>query len=115
MAMYVPPPHPSAPGFEILKRFLDAQVKLEGWEVVIRQGTGSELKNLVTSIVSQHGPALIPVTGNPAHCVVILQPDEKGAVICDPSPNQPNHKTMTWAEVEKQWIGGLLHFKRIES
>lgn len=116
LAMYARQfPSPPPPGFEILKQFLDVQPEIKGCEVVIRQGVGSALKNLVTSVVSQHGPALIPITGNPAHCVVILEPDETGAVICDPSPNQPDQECITWAEIEVKWKGGLLHFKKIEN
>ena len=107
-------PNPPPSGFDILKQFLDIQPELNGWEVVIRQGSGPELKNLVTSVVSQHGPALIPITGNPAHCVVIIQPDENGATICDPSPNQRDEERMAWADIQQKWIGGLLHFKKVK-
>jgi hypothetical protein len=109
--------HQLPTGFDTLKHFLDAQPEMKGWEVIIREGAGSVLKILVTSIVSQHGPALIPVVGNPVHCVVVIEPDENGAIICDPSPNQPDQELMTWDDIEnkKKPIGGLLHFKKIQS
>ncbi len=84
---------------------------MKGWEVVITDGAGSAAKNLVLSIVSKHGPALMPFNGASAHCVVIIQPDETGAVICDPSPNQPDQQRMNWADIERKWIGGLLYFQ----
>ncbi len=113
--MYSLPARPGIPGFEILRQFLEPQLGSEGWEAVIRNGSGTDLKALVTTVVGQHGPALIPLTGSPAHCVVILEPDEKGAVVCDPAPDQPDRERMTWAAIEMRWIGGLLHFRRIKA
>lgn len=115
LAVYSPPAQPRTPGFEILRQFLEAPLKSEGWEMVIRQGSGPDLKDLVTSIVGQYGPVLIPVTGSPAHCVVISEPDEKGAVVYDPSPNQPDQERMTWAAIQQKWIGGLLYFRRLKA
>jgi hypothetical protein len=114
LGMYAPPiPQPEPPGFEILKQFVNAHPEMKGWQVVIKDGHGSALKNLVTSVVRQYGPALIPVEGNPAHCVVIIEPDENGAVICDPSKDKPDQECVPWADIQKGWKGGLLHFEKI--
>ena len=107
MAMYL---SPAPTGFDTLKQYLDAQLKMSAWEVVIDPCGGAALKDVVTAVVGQHGPALIPCTG--PHCVVITEPDENGAVVCDPSPDRPDRQTMTWADIGKMSIGGLLYLRK---
>jgi hypothetical protein len=47
---------------------------------------------------------------------VIVEPDENGAIICDPWPDNPDQKLITWADVENGNIkfGELLYFKKAQ-
>ena len=113
LAMYL---HPLGTGFDTLKQYLDQQPEiLNDWEVVIDSCSGPDLQGIASAVVGKHGPALIPLNqgaGNAAHCVVLIEPDDKGAVICDPSPNQPDRQVMTWSQIEDIWAGGLLYLRK---
>src|ERR1039457_4741615 len=72
LAMYL---HTAPTGFDTLKQYMDAQPEMSGWEVVIdNSSSATNLKALATAVVGSYGPALIPVQGTPAHCVVIIEP-----------------------------------------
>ena len=88
---------------------------MNGWEVV-KNGTDLGLKDIVATLVKQFGPALIHLDGNSAHCVVIVDPDENGATICDPWPDNLDQK-ITWEDVENGRLkfGELLYFKKAQS
>jgi hypothetical protein len=112
LAMYL---RPAATGFDTLKQFLEGQPELADWEVIINQDTTKSLKDLATAVVKENGPALLPLnqgSGNKAHCVVIIDPSETGADICDPDKNRPDRQTTTWADIEKTWARGLLYLRK---
>lgn len=110
LAMYS---RPANTGFDTLKGYLDAQPEMTGWEVVIDKSSNTtDLKTLATSVVSQYGPTLIPITGDPAHCAVIIEPDHSGVIVCDPSPNLPNRQRMPWDQLKRIWLGGLLYVRK---
>lgn len=104
MAMYK---HPATTGFDTLKNFLAIHPDAKGWEVVVSEAGTKGLKEFATETVTEYGPALMPVNGSPAHCVVITDPDENGASICDPAQPTGNRRHFTWAEIAAIWIGGL--------
>lgn len=103
---------PGASGFEKLQNYLRGQPEFAGWDAVIAEAGAKSLRDFATDIVQNHGPALMPVRGAPAHCVVIIDPDNAGAVLCDPAPGAPDRARLTWAEIQQRWIGGLLYLRR---
>lgn len=98
-----------ASGLEKLRTFLRRQPDFAGWDAEIPDAAGRNLRDFLTDVVGTHGPALMPVHGNPAHCVVIISPDQTGAVVCDPAQGEPDAQHFTWAEIGGRWIGGLLY------
>jgi ABC-type bacteriocin/lantibiotic exporter with double-glycine peptidase domain len=107
MAIYA---KPASTGFDQLKQFLDAQPELAEWTVIIDPINGEDAD--LQGTLEQFGPALIvwnQGANNSAHCVVIIEPDSEGAVVCDPSPYGKDRKRFSWSEIKAKWAGSLFY------
>jgi ABC-type bacteriocin/lantibiotic exporter with double-glycine peptidase domain len=100
-----------ASGFEKLRNYLRRLPDFAGRDAEFPDAGGRNLQDFVTDVVGTYGPAMMPVQGNPAHCVVIINPDQTGAVVCDPAQGEPDAQHFTWAEIAGRWIGGLLYLR----
>ena len=102
-------------GFEILKQFLEQLQGLSQWNITIKKSNEIDLKTFLLEQQENNNPVLFPINRGPelpAHCVVIIQAEDRGAKIADPWPGNPAYTEETWGKLERIWAGDILFFTK---